>query len=152
MKKLLLLTLLVLPTLELLSSLRLLSSLAFANPYNFKITRIIDGDTVEIEVPFLPKELGNHLSIRILGVDTPEKGHRAKCELENTKAVSASLFTDNEVFDAKDIKIIIKSWDKYGGRILGDVILDGVPLSTKLIQKGFAVPYSGKGQKKDWCK
>lgn len=140
MKKLLLLTLLLFPT------------VAFANPYDFKVTRIIDGDTVEIEVPFLPKELGNHLSIRVLGVDTPEKGFRAKCELENTKAVSASLFTSNEVFDAKSVKIIIKSWDKYGGRILGDIIIDGIPLSTKLIQKGYAVPYSGKGQKKDWCK
>jgi len=125
---------------------------SYANPYDFKINRVVDGDTVVIEVSFLPKELGNHLSIRVLGVDTPEKGHRAKCELENTKAVAASLFTNNEVFDAKDIKITIKSWDKYGGRILGDVILDGVPLSTKLIQKGYAVPYSGKGQKKDWCK
>lgn len=140
MKKLLLLTLLLFPT------------VAFANPYDYKVTRIIDGDTVEIEVPFLPKELGNHLSIRVLGVDTPEKGHRAKCELENTKAVSASSFTTSEVFDAKSVKIIIKSWDKYGGRILGDIIIDGIPLSTKLIQKGYAVPYSGKGQKKDWCK
>lgn len=140
MKKLLLLTLLLFPT------------FTYANPYDYKVTRIIDGDTVEIEATFLPKELGNHLSIRILGVDTPEKGHRAKCELENTKAVAASLFTNNEVFDAKSVKIIIKGWDKYGGRILGDVILDGIPLSTKLIQKGYAVPYSGKGQKKDWCK
>lgn len=130
----------------------LFTAVAFANPYDFKVKRVIDGDTVEIETPFLPKELGDHLSVRILGVDTPEKGHRAKCELENTKAVAASLFTNNEVFDAKSVKIIIKGWDKYGGRVLGDVLLDGIPLSTKLIQKGYAVPYSGKGQKKDWCK
>lgn len=136
---------------KLLLALLLFPTVAFANPYDYKVKRVIDGDTVEIEAPFLPKELGNHLSVRILGVDTPEKGHRAKCELENTKAVAASLFTDNEVHAAKDIKVIIKGWDKYGGRILGDLILDGVPLSTKLIQKQYAVPYSGKGQKRDWC-
>lgn len=124
---------------------------AFANPYDFKVKRVIDGDTVEIEAPFLPKELGDHLSIRVLGVDTPEKAFRAKCELENTKGVAATLFTDNEVHAAKDIKVILKGWDKYGGRVLGDVLLDGIPLSTKLIQKGYAVPYSGKGKKKDWC-
>lgn len=129
----------------------LFTAVAFANSYDFKVKRVIDGDTVEIETPFLPKELGDHLSVRILGIDTPEKGHRAKCELENTKAVAASLFTNNEVFDAKSVKIIIKGWDKYGGRVLGDVLLDGIPLSTKLIQKGYAVPYSGKGKKKDWC-
>jgi endonuclease YncB( thermonuclease family) len=139
MKKLLILLALLLPT------------VAIANPYDYKVIRVIDGDTIQIEVPFLPKELGNHLSIRVLGVDTPEKGNRAKCELENTKAVAASLFTDNEVQVAKEIKVIIRKWDKYGGRILGDLVLDGIPLSTKLIQKGFAVPYSGKGQKKDWC-
>jgi len=136
---------------KLLILLTLLPTVAIANPYDFKVKRVIDGDTVEIDAPFLPKELGNHLSIRVLGVDTPEKGHRAKCELERNKADSASLFTTNEVRVAKEIKIIIKGWDKYGGRILGDLVLDGIPLSTKLIQKGFAVPYSGKGQKKDWC-
>lgn len=136
---------------KLLILLTILPTVAIANPYDFKVKRVIDGDTVEIDAPFLPKELGNHLSIRVLGVDTPEKGFRAKCELENTKAVVASMFTDNEVHAAKEIKIIIKGWDKYGGRILGDLVLDGIPLSTKLIQKGFAVPYSGKGQKKDWC-
>lgn len=136
---------------KLLILLALLPTVAIANPYDFKVKRVIDGDTVEIDAPFLPKELGNHLSVRILGVDTPEKGFRAKCELENTKAVAASMFTDNEVRVAKEIKIIIKGWDKYGGRILGDLVLDGIPLSTKLIQKGFAVPYGGKGQKKDWC-
>jgi len=136
---------------KLLILLALLPTVAIANPYDFKVKRVIDGDTVEIDAPFLPKELGNHLSVRVLGVDTPEKGHRAKCELERNKADSASLFTTNEVRVAKEIKIIIKGWDKYGGRILGDLVLDGIPLSTKLIQKGFAVPYSGKGQKKDWC-
>ena len=136
---------------KLLILLALLPTVAIANPYDYKVRRVIDGDTIQIEAPFLPKELGDHLSVRILGVDTPEKGHRAKCELENTKAVAASMFTDNEVHAAKEIKIIIKGWDKYGGRILGDLVIDGIPLSTKLIQKGFAVPYSGKGQKKDWC-
>jgi len=136
---------------KLLLALLLFPTVAFANPYEYKVTRVIDGDTVQIEAPFLPKELGNHLSVRILGVDTPEKGFRAKCELENTKAVAATLFTDNEVHAAKDIKVVIKGWDKYGGRILGDILLDGITLSTKLIQKQYAVPYSGQGKKRDWC-
>jgi len=29
--------------------------------YNWKVTRVVDGDTVEIIVDFLPKELGNNL-------------------------------------------------------------------------------------------
>jgi endonuclease YncB( thermonuclease family) len=39
---------------------------------------------------------------------------------------------------------------KYGGRVLGDVIIDGEPLSKKLIASGYAIPYDG-GTKKSWC-
>ena len=44
---------------------------AFANPYDYKVTRIIDGDTVAFEANFLPAPLKPELSIRVLGVDTP---------------------------------------------------------------------------------
>ena len=42
--------------------------------YDWKVTRVLDGDTVEVQVDFLPKELGDRLLVRIWGVDTPEKG------------------------------------------------------------------------------
>ena len=63
----------------LLSFLLLFSVTSFANPYDFKITRVLDGDTVEFEAKFLPPPLKPVLRLRVLGVDTPEKGHRAKC-------------------------------------------------------------------------
>ena len=123
---------------------------ARANPYDYPITRIIDGDTVEFKVDFLPKEFKPYLSLRILGVDTPEKIPRAQCMEENMKSLNAKLFTEQEISNATKKQIIINSWDKYGGRVLGDVILDGVLLSKKLIDKGYAVPYNG-GTKKSWC-
>lgn len=42
-------------------------------------------------------------------------------------------------------------WDKYGGRILGDVVLvdyDGVDLAARLIRDGFAAKWDGKGPKR----
>ena len=45
--------------------------------YDAQILRITDGDTVVIAAPFLPPPIKPELAIRVFGVDTPEKGHRA---------------------------------------------------------------------------
>lgn len=120
-------------------------------PYSLRVLEVIDGDTVRIEAPFLPKELKPYLLLRIYGIDTPEKGQRAKCRRENMASLQAKLFAEQEISNGKMIRVIIKSWDKYGGRILGDVVIDGIKLSDKIIAQGYGVRYKGKGPKKDWC-
>jgi len=45
---------------------------------------------------------------------------------------------------------VIMDWDKYGGRVLGDVILNGQSLRAMLIQNGFAREYYGEA-KTSWC-
>lgn len=127
------------------------STPAYGNLYDWPVTRVIDGDTVEVAVDFLPVELKPFLHVRILGVDTPEKGPRAKCHLEESLSLRAKLFTTQEISHAKKVQILVKSWDKYGSRILGDVIIDGKPLSKELIKNGYAKPYYGKGKKFNWC-
>lgn len=118
--------------------------------YDFKITRVIDGDTVAFHAPFLPDPLKKELSIRVYGVDTPEKGHRAQCESENKRGQNATLFTKNLIQNAKSIQVVIMSWDKYGGRVLGNVLIDGKSLRDILISKGFAREYYGE-KKTSWC-
>ncbi len=50
--------------------------------YDAQIIRVSDGDTIVIAAPFLPAPLKPELAVRIYGVDTPEKGHRAQpCRL-----------------------------------------------------------------------
>lgn len=124
---------------------------SLAEVYEYKVVRVIDGDTITIEAPFLPKELGQTLSLRIVGIDTPEKGYRAKCDKERTKAAHAKQFVENRIELAKEIRIVLIKWDKYGGRVLGDLIIDGEHLSTSLIMRNYAVIYNGSGKKKDWC-
>lgn len=116
----------------------------------YKIQRVIDGDTVEISVPWIPPPLPPKLSIRVLGIDTPEKAPRAQCEAEAKKAAEASAFTKGKVAVAQVVEIEIKSWDKYGGRVLGHVLLDGHSLSDMLIEAGLARPYKGEA-KTSWC-
>jgi len=118
--------------------------------YDAKITRVIDGDTVAFEANFLPAPLKPELSIRVFGVDTPEKGHRAQCQSEDLLGKAATNFTKETIANAKNLKIVLMSWDKYGGRVLGDVIVDGNSLRMALINKGYAREYYGEA-KTSWC-
>jgi endonuclease YncB( thermonuclease family) len=117
---------------------------------SYKINRVIDGDTVEIAVDFLPSPLPPKLSVRILGIDTPEKAPRAKCEAEAEKAKLAKWFTQRAVEEANRIDINIREWDKFGGRVLGLVFIDGQNLGDMLIKAGLARPYKGEA-KSSWC-
>lgn len=118
--------------------------------YDIIITRVVDGDTVAFTANFLPDPLKKELSIRVFGVDTPEKGFRAKCESEAARGQAASEFTKHAVAEAKHTQMILMDWDKYGGRVLGDVLLDGKSLREELISKGFAREYYGEA-KQSWC-
>ena len=118
--------------------------------YDAVLTRIIDGDTVAFQAPFLPEPLKKELSIRVYGVDTPEKGFRAKCPSEDQRGQAATEFTKNTIKASTKRQVIIMDWDKYGGRVLGDVLLDGQSLRMMLISKGFAKEYYGEA-KTSWC-
>ena len=98
----------------------------------------------------MPDPLPPKLSIRVLGIDTPEKAPRAKCEAEAAKAKEASAFTRAAVTKAREIDVQMTEWDKYGGRVLGHVIIDGQSLSDMLIRAGLARPYHGEA-KSSWC-
>ena len=120
------------------------------NIYDFPITRVIDGDTVAFQATFLPPPLKQELSIRVFGVDTPEKGFRAQCPSEDQRGQAATAFTKNAISKAKKHQVAIADWDKYGGRVLGDILLDGQSLRMMLIQNGFAREYYGEA-KTSWC-
>jgi endonuclease YncB( thermonuclease family) len=118
--------------------------------YDAKIVRVSDGDTVVIAAPFLPAPLKPELAVRIYGVDTPEKGHRAQCPSEAQRGEAASAFTKNAVASTQKHQVVLYGWDKFGGRVLGDMILNGVSLRAELIKNGFAREYYGDA-KKSWC-
>jgi endonuclease YncB( thermonuclease family) len=118
--------------------------------YDAQILRVSDGDTIVISAPFLPKPLKPELAVRIYGVDTPEKGHRAQCPGEAQRGEAASAFTKNAVATTQKHQVILYGWDKFGGRVLGDMILNGVSLRAELIKNGFAREYFGEA-KQSWC-
>ena len=118
--------------------------------YDAQIIAVTDGDTIVIAAPFLPAPLKPQLAVRIFGVDTPEKGFRSKCPQEDERGKAASKFSANAVAKSLKRQVVLYSWDKFGGRVLGDIILDGQSLRAMLIQNGFAREYFGDA-KQSWC-
>jgi endonuclease YncB( thermonuclease family) len=122
--------------------------------YDAQILRVTDGDTVVIAAPFLPAPLKPELAIRVYGVDTPEKGHRAQCPSEAQRGEAASAFTKNAINQAAaaggKFQVTMYGWDKFGGRVLGDLLINGQSLRAALIANGFAREYYGEA-KQSWC-
>ena len=118
--------------------------------YDAQILRVSDGDTIVISAPYLPAPLKPELAVRIFGVDTPEKGHRAQCASENERAMVATEYTKKAVAAARTVQVTLYRWDKFGGRVLGDILLDGRSHRAELISRGFAREYYGDA-KQSWC-
>ena len=118
--------------------------------YDTLIIRATDGDTVVIAAPFLPAPLKPELAVRIFGVDTPEKGFRGQCTSEKQRGEQASEFTKLVIKSTKKHQVILYGWDKFGGRVLGDILLDGMSLRDLLIKNSFARAYFGDA-KQSWC-
>jgi len=118
--------------------------------YDAQILRVSDGDTIVIAAPYLPAPLKPELAVRIYGVDTPEKGHRAQCAQEDQKAQLASNFTKQMISQGVKIQVTLYAWDKFGGRVLGDILVNGQSVRSGLIANGLAREYYGEA-KQSWC-
>ena len=118
--------------------------------YDATIVRAIDGDTIVIAAPYLPAPLKPELGVRIFGVDTPQKSFRAKCDIEKQRGEQSSVFVKNLITSTKKHQVVLYDWDKFGGRVLGDMLFDGVSLRELLIKNGFARAYFGDA-KQSWC-
>ena len=118
--------------------------------YDTTILRVSDGDTIVISAPYLPAPLKPQLAVRIFGVDTPEKGHRAQCDSERVLGEKASAWTKDLVKSGRQFQVTLYGWDKFGGRVLGDILVDGNSVRQGLIAAGLAREYYGD-KKKSWC-
>ena len=119
--------------------------------YRVKVLKVVDGDTVDVDI-----ELGFGVvladeRVRIMGIDTPESrtsdeveklfGKAAKHRLEELLGETAILRTQINK-NGEDMK------GKFG-RILGDFVApDGRMITEIMIEEGHCVPYFG-GSKDD---
>jgi endonuclease YncB( thermonuclease family) len=94
-----------------------------------------DGDTCTITIPSLPDLFGDRLSIRIVGIDTPEM--KGKCDHERILALQAKAFLVRHLEQAQNIEIELIARDKYF-RVLGLIVADGLDLADEMVKAGLA--------------
>ena len=110
--------------------------------------RNYDGDTITFNLPGLHPIIGEKISIRVNGIDTPEiKGN---CEKEVYDAQQAQQMVADILKDAEQIVLRNMERGKYF-RIAADVIVDGENLADMLIEAGMAVRYDGEKKNHKWC-
>ena len=119
--------------------------------YRAKLTKVVDGDTVDVDIDLGFGVWLKDERVRIMGIDTPESRTRDKVEKKfglASKAKLKELLKDGAILKTEVSK---KGEDMKGkfGRILGDFILDDDRRVTEvLIDEGHAVAYFG-GSKDD---
>ena len=123
--------------------------------YRCKVIRVIDGDTVDVDIDlgfgvWLHKE-----RVRVYGIDTPES--RTRDKEEKKYGLAAKKYVKDFLSDSTVI-LVTKEYDAKGkfGRILGDLVIDSSfkkeygqkkrYLSEEMIYMHHAVKYHGQSK------
>jgi endonuclease YncB( thermonuclease family) len=113
---------------------------------------VYDGDTVKFIA-----DLGGavvKMSLRLRGIDTPElRGaaiyEKVAGELARERLKQLIGFKGRSVL----VRVVIYQWDKYGGRVVGDIIprgeRSGGNVTDILISEGYGRKYGGE-KKQPW--
>jgi len=116
------------------------------NEYDVDVVKVVDGDTVDVDIHLGFGIILSDERVRIMGIDTPESrtsdkvedlfGEAAKSRLKELMKEGAKLIT-TEDRHGEDMK------GKFG-RVLGDFRLaDGRTVTDALVEEGHAVAYFG---------
>ena len=118
--------------------------------YRAKVIRVIDGDTVDVDIDLGFGIWQKNERVRIMGIDTPESRTRDKVEKKfglASKAKLKSLLGKTGVLKTQVNKNGEDMKGKFG-RILGDFQVGARMVTEILCEEGYAVPYFG-GSKED---
>lgn len=116
--------------------------------YSCKINKILDGDTIEIDIDLGFYIVLSNQTIRLAGLDTPES--RTKNLEEKTRGLLSKKKVSEKLPVGSKQKIqIVKQNDNNDkfGRILGIFILeDNTNLNQWMIDNNYAVSYNGENK------
>ena len=115
--------------------------------YKVEIVKVIDGDTVDVNVDlgfgvWLHKE-----RVRLYGIDTPES--RTSDVTEKIYGLAAKEFLIKWT-EAGNVTLKTHKYDAKGkfGRILGELWYNDININQKMIKEYHAVAYHGKSKEK----
>jgi len=107
--------------------------------YKARVIKVIDGDTVDVSID-LGFDIFLNERIRFHGINCPES--RTSNKEEKIKGLASKAFTESKLPIGKEIIIQSKTFSKEKfGRILADILVDGVNLNEELVEEGLAVVF-----------
>tara|TARA_Y100001972_G_C7579957_1_gene290929 strand:+ start:293 stop:730 length:438 start_codon:yes stop_codon:yes gene_type:complete len=118
--------------------------------YKALINRIIDGDTVDIDIDLGFGVWLRDERVRIMGIDTPESRTSDTIEKQFGLAAKARL---KELIPEGSMQVLKTEVNKNGedmkgkfGRILGDFLIEKKKVTEILVGEGHAVKYQGQSK------
>jgi len=108
------------------------------------VKRVIDGDTIVVDLDLGLDIILKDQYIRLAGLNTPETRGR-----EKVLGKIAKNFVIDKLPIGREIAVLSEKYDPRGkyGRIVGTVgyLQGGISINSQLINEGYALPYDGKG-------
>jgi len=112
--------------------------------YNCKIVRVIDGDSIIIDIDLGFSHFIHNESIRLYGVDTPEC--RTRDAEEKAAGLLAKKFVEQMLHVGGTYKLETREKGKFG-RYLGVIKITGnLTINTALVTEHLAVAYHGQSK------
>jgi len=112
--------------------------------YNCTITRVVDGDTVDVDVDLGWDTWRRGERIRLYGIDTPEC--RTRDDEEKAAGLLAKKFVEQMLHVGGTYKLETREKGKFG-RYLGVIKITGnLTINTALVTEHLAVPYMGQNK------
>lgn len=123
-------------------------------PYQYKCTfkKVIDGDTIIVDIDLGFNIILSDQSLRLIGIDTPES--RSKDKIEKFFGLLSKKAVENFINNNKTNEFIIETTlnndnDEKFGRILAKIYNNNKEcLNDWLINNNYAVAYNGENKEK----
>ena len=112
--------------------------------YKVYVTRVVDGDTVDVDVDLGFGMIYKKQRVRMMGIDTPESRTRDLEEKFYGKASKANL---KRILKDQEIQMVSHDKGKFG-RILGELFIgdSSYSINQQQIDEYHAVPYFGQSK------
>ena len=109
--------------------------------YKVSLVKVVDGDTVDVDIDLGFGMTYKKQRVRMLGIDTPESRTRDLVEKKLGKASKKHL---KGILESGDIELVSHDKGKFG-RILGELFMGGSTFSVnqQMINEHHAVAYTG---------
>jgi micrococcal nuclease len=112
--------------------------------YKATIRKIVDGDTVDVDIDLGFDCWMHNQRIRLYGIDTPEC--RTRNKQEKAHGLLAKKYVQETLIVGEVYALRTREKGKFG-RYLGEIKVGRTTINKLLIKEGLAVAYTGQSKK-----